>query len=791
MKKIIILLVAINLSLIVLLAGLYYLAETYPFHPGSPLFGVQSFAENQRIKLTSDPIRQAEMSFELVERRLADLAMVTNAAHLEPAIKAFDRCLTAAIPKIEEIPPEKAETLYQEVRNLTFRADIVLADLEQQVNGEYLIVMRNKFAALQSTVNPVLIPITGATPNMPMGILGKLIPFLGKEVDHGDFPLNGGHADIDCLDCHEDGVYTETPTECGSCHILERELDYSQTYVFNLNMDNHANYPEKYAQDCGECHLVNNWTSLEFDHTNVGTCKSCHKNDLPEQIPVTGLQPVSFSLREYSYEPLSVNADHYPNDDCALCHTNTEDWAEAVFDHYQGDCESCHGFTEETNLHPLGGECLKVESCESCHSYDLHEEEYAGSCTNCHNDVEDWLNIEVDHTEYTNCFDCHVDDRPVEHYKSNCSTCHNTSQWVPAFFDHSPDSTCVSCHAEPVGHYGNECATCHSMETWENGRFPHTFDNCSSCHNSPQNHYPATCTTCHTTQSWHTISIDHTDLVLCTQCHAAPTAHYDGACQNCHDISNWTGAVFNHMGQTECLQCHTAPGGHYEGVCSNCHNTFNWSQINFDHSGLTYCEGCHSSPENHYDGTCSGCHTTTTWSNVIYTHTDNATCSSCHEKEGHWPGQCSRCHITSAWNIYTFDHTGYSDCKACHARPSGHTRGQCSRCHTTDDWTPIPTQVPTLTPTETQPEEPEEKSVPTQLPPTSEVIVPPVSTTAVPIIIPTQPPATAVPTEPVEPTTVPTEMPTPEPPVVSPEPPVEPTPTPGEFPEPPVPVPGL
>ncbi len=111
MKRAIIFLIAINASLILFLAGLLYLAETYPFHPGNPLFGVQSMAEQARINLTADPVHKAEMNFELVERRLADLVLIRQGGRVEPAVRAFDDCLTAAIHSIEALPAQEAEDI--------------------------------------------------------------------------------------------------------------------------------------------------------------------------------------------------------------------------------------------------------------------------------------------------------------------------------------------------------------------------------------------------------------------------------------------------------------------------------------------------------------------------------------------------------------------------------------------------------------------------------------------------------------------------------------------------------
>ena len=132
MKKIILIIAAINLSLILVVAGLFYLSEVYPFRPGDALFKVQSLAESQRIKLTSDPFKRAQKSFELVERRLSDLTVVTDPGRIASTVEAFDTSLTNAIMSIENVSAEQKAELYQDVENLLARVDVVLSSLKDE-----------------------------------------------------------------------------------------------------------------------------------------------------------------------------------------------------------------------------------------------------------------------------------------------------------------------------------------------------------------------------------------------------------------------------------------------------------------------------------------------------------------------------------------------------------------------------------------------------------------------------------------------------------------------------------
>lgn len=64
--------------------------------------------------------------------------------------------------------------------------------------------------------------------------------------DHTAFPLAGGHANVDCLQCHASGRFAGTPTDCFSCH----RSDY-------LAAPNHV--AQGRSTNCIECHNTNAW----------------------------------------------------------------------------------------------------------------------------------------------------------------------------------------------------------------------------------------------------------------------------------------------------------------------------------------------------------------------------------------------------------------------------------------------------------------------------------------------------------------------------------------------------
>ena len=63
---------------------------------------------------------------------------------------------------------------------------------------------------------------------------------------HDAFPLIGGHAGVDCLQCHAGGRFAGTPPDCFSCH----RQDY-------LAAPNHV--AGGFSTDCTECHDTFAW----------------------------------------------------------------------------------------------------------------------------------------------------------------------------------------------------------------------------------------------------------------------------------------------------------------------------------------------------------------------------------------------------------------------------------------------------------------------------------------------------------------------------------------------------
>jgi hypothetical protein len=665
--------------LLAVVLGMWFLAATTPASPGDLLFGAQSVAENTQIALARDPAVRSRMSFAQVERRLADIIMAKGEKELAASVTALNTSLNKAVVRIEDVAEADRESLYTDAKLLLARAELVLEALDKKVDSVALKALEEKVELLTKATTPLEMQEIVRTEEEKKALgFKQIISFLGRDVDHANFELVGGHAELACSSCHATGVYKGTATDCATCHTLEGELvNLQEVYGTQVTAAGYDTLQLHYEGACSDCHHVGSWEPYQFLHqAELVECISCHAEDLPEEKEDAVVWDVSRMISQLAPEMADKTFKgeqlHWPGD-CLLCHTDLTDWNVITFDH-----------TVE-----------EAADCATCHAFDGHENEYPGDCTTCHTNTEEWLDMQVDHTEYRECLDCHADDdKPEGHFMGDCASCHSDEFWTPAFFDHTRDMDCASCHTAPSAHtYTGQCITCHTMDSWGNDAEFHANLSCYSCHEAPKGHYTEQCSSCHETASWVAIDVNHTALLSCNTCHlddTVATSHYPGTCSNCHVTDDWLNYDFNHNGFTDCASCHKAPTAlHFNGIqCDVCHITGNWYQLRVDHTQLSPdCTTCHAEPVRHWPGECTLCHTTYSWWHIIYEHSDNDNCLECHAKpDGHWSGQCSRCHVTTTWSFVNFDHTGYTDCKSCHNRPDNHPRGQCSNCHTTDTW---------------------------------------------------------------------------------------------------------
>jgi hypothetical protein len=181
--------------------------------------------------------------------------------------------------------------------------------------------------------------------------------------DHqlSDYPLEGAHIATPCFACHkpqeeERWDFTIASESCVSCHdnVHEGYLESS----------------DGSAVTCHECHNVDSWASISFDHSTTefalegaheqANCRSCHfREEGPEQI-FKGLGQSCTACHQTD----SPHGDQFDSENgeaqCARCHNSDPGWSAKLFDH-------------DSTQFPLEGRHREV-SCDGCHRPEGTEE---------------------------------------------------------------------------------------------------------------------------------------------------------------------------------------------------------------------------------------------------------------------------------------------------------------------------------------------------------------------------------------------------------------------------------
>ena len=550
--------------------------------------------------------------------------------------------------------------------------------------------------------------------------------------DHENrFPLVGGHAGLDCADCHKGeavGQFQGLSIQCYSCH---------QKTFQQATIPNHV--ASGFSTQCEQCHTINNWQNATFDHLKFTgfaltgmhatlDCTSCHGGGKYKGTPATC---VGCHLPDFQKANSPNHVSLGLPQTCQNCHS-TAAWQPASFNHdsvgfpltgghAKLQCDQCH-----TN----GNFNLTTTVCVSCHLKDFQGASNpnhiaAGipqQCEICHT-TSAWQPATFDHSKtafpltgahaqvqcaqcHTNgnynltttaCVSCHLKDfqgtTSPNHISAGlpqqCEVCHSTSAWQPATFDHSKTGFPLT-----GAHVSVQCAQCHT-----NGNYNLSTATCVSCHlndfrgttnpNHVSSGFPQQCEICHTTANWNATNFNHA-----TTGWPLTGAHAAVQCSQCHINGNYN------ISTTGCVSCHlkdfqgTNNPNHvssgFPQQCDVCHNTAAWSPASFNHNNTSFpLTGAHTSVP------CASCHVNNNYTTVP---TD---CFSCHKTDyqatnspnhvsAGFPTTCATCHTTSTWLGATFNHTWFpmnhgranGVCATCHTNSSDYSVFQCTDCHT-------------------------------------------------------------------------------------------------------------
>ncbi|TNE70588.1 hypothetical protein EP331_11840 [bacterium] len=369
-----------------------------------------------------------------------------------------------------------------------------------------------------------------------------------------NFPLTGSHAQIQCVNCHQNqkmGAFTTLETDCYSCH----KKDYERTRTKALD---HVSLG--YPTECKQCHNSMGWAGAKFDHVSTSgypligahvsiRCQDCH--EIPSMnlhhTPIGPNDCYSCHAQDYQHEHGGSN---YPTT-CLSCHNQTS-WDGASFNH-----TSASGGFELIGAH-------KSIDCSSCHVIPSYQPKFAASSNN-------------------DCISCHNAEFQREHggnYPTTCSTCHKQTTWEGATVNHTE----ISGGFELVGaHTSLDCSSCHVVPGYQNKFTATTQTDCISCHNADYQRE-------HTSTGFST---------TCTDCHKVDT--WSGAKFTAHDSKHfpiYSGKHRNVWG-TNCQTCHTNTSDYSIFFCTNCHE-HNKSSMDSEHRGIrnyqylsSACYSCH------------------------------------------------------------------------------------------------------------------------------------------------------------------------------------------------------
>jgi len=281
------------------------------------------------------------------------------------------------------------------------------------------------------------------------------------------FPLTGAHIATPCSNCHINGAFKGTPTQCISCH----QSDFAGT-----TDPNHAQ--NNFPTNCMQCHTTTAWQPSTFNHSSTRfaltgeharvECQACHTNG-NYALTYTGCNQCHSSNFAGTTNPnhTTLNFSRV----CETCHTTTN-WSSTTYDH-------------STTNFPLTGKHTTTQ-CQSCHVNNNYQLTYS-SCYQCH---------QPDYAGTTN------PNHASLNFSQTCQTCHTTTAWIPSTFNHDAQyfriysgrhlqtwTLCSQCHVDNTNYANFSCLNCHehaqsTMDQKHSGvsGYIYASPSCYSCH---------------------------------------------------------------------------------------------------------------------------------------------------------------------------------------------------------------------------------------------------------------------------------------------------------------------
>ena len=327
-----------------------------------------------------------------------------------------------------------------------------------------------------------------------------------------------------CIDCHKpdphSGQFAARPDkgECAACHTV----DGFKPAKFGLPEHAQTAYPLQGGHarlQCAECHIPKGKDTLykiKFQH-----CLDCHSDRHAGQFAsapylnacerchtVDSYHPSTFGLLQHKQTRFVLTGGHLAVP-CAECHKKSATFQPTPTEqfHWQAlACTSCHEDPHKgqfaKRMVQLGKDA-KPAGCQACHSTkswkDLEAFDHgktsfpllgvhrATACIDCHKppNFETKLSDADFVAAPTQCEQCHQNvhgDQFAKGGVTSCAECHNSARWKPSLFDHEKRT---SFSLQGV-HSNVSCDGCHKLMRAVDGKqvlfYKPTPKQCEDCH---------------------------------------------------------------------------------------------------------------------------------------------------------------------------------------------------------------------------------------------------------------------------------------------------------------------
>ncbi|MFZ4474222.1 MAG: cytochrome c3 family protein [Saprospiraceae bacterium] len=439
-----------------------------------------------------------------------------------------------------------------------------------------------------------------------------------------------------CAACHTDAHQKTLGNDCAKCHTTEK---FAPASKFNHDRSDFPLEGKHKSVQCLECHkkeIKNGLSFQRFADVPFKNCNSCHEDPHKDKLGTNCKE----CHTEVSFGVLTGLSK--------FNHSKTKFTLKGK--HKKVECRECHQMNVLPIAIFQDRLGVKTESCNTCHK-DVHEGKFGTNCAECHTEegFRKVGNLDkFDHNrtafvlkgkhESVDCKKCHKTASmtdPVPH--NTCATCH-TDYHEGQFSAHLIVPDCAACHTEsgfsesnfsqeqhaktkfPLdgAHIATPCFACHKQEAkW---KFVGLGVRCVDCHKDIHNGqiaaqwYPdKACEQCHVTSSWRESHFDHKKTAFVLK-----GAHEKQDCRACHKPdATYPHGQFAGLPAT-CSHCHAEVHNRQFEVkgatnCARCHGNESWDIAKFNHDKTNFkLEGKHATVD------CAGCHKPVTEKEITF-----------------------------------------------------------------------------------------------------------------------------------------------------------------------------